>query len=58
MEVDLFKHCDEKSSALRMFAHLQKYASHPAAKEWAGQLEELLTPKAPEPPADPKEASP
>lgn len=58
MEMDLFKHGDEKGSAVRMFAHFQKYASHPAAQEWAEQLKELLTPSAPEVPAEPKEPSP
>lgn len=58
MELDLFKHGDEKGSAVRMFAHLQKYASHAAAKEWADELKDLLTPSAPVTPADPEEPSP
>jgi hypothetical protein len=53
MEVDLFKHGDEKEAALKMFKHLVSYNLHPAAKEWAEQLKELLTHAAPETPAEP-----
>jgi len=58
MELDLFEHGDEKGAAVRMFTHLQKYAAHPAAKEWADQLRAQLTPALPETPADPKDAAP
>ncbi len=58
LEKDLFKYGDEKGAAVRMFTHLQKYASHPAAKEWADQLKELLTPDLPTVPAEPAPATP
>lgn len=58
MELELFEYGDEKGAAVRMFTHLQKFASHPEAKEWADQLKQLLTPVAPKAPVEPEETSP
>ncbi|MES2474651.1 MAG: hypothetical protein V4640_02640 [Verrucomicrobiota bacterium] len=44
MELDLFQCGDESGAAVRMLAHLQNNITHPAAKEWSEELQELLTP--------------
>ncbi|MEO5713191.1 MAG: hypothetical protein ABIT37_06855 [Luteolibacter sp.] len=47
MEVDLYNCGDERGAALRMLAHIEKYITHPSAKEWGEQFGTLLRPKAP-----------
>lgn len=46
MELDLFRAGDERGSATRMLAHLEKYIAHPSAKDWSNQLKRLLEPAA------------
>ncbi|MFD0893230.1 hypothetical protein KBB96_17555 [Luteolibacter ambystomatis] len=46
METDVFHAGDQKGAALHMFQHLEKYASHPKASDWAKQFKELLSPRA------------
>lgn len=53
MEVDLFRNGDQSGAAVRMLAHLEKYISHPSAREWGEQLRGLLTPVAPAAPEEP-----
>ncbi len=45
MEVDLFKHGDEKGASVRMLAHLEKHIAHVSAKEWTGEFQNLLNPE-------------
>ncbi len=42
MEIDLFRNGDQSGAAVRMLAHLQKYISHPSAREWGEELRDLL----------------
>lgn len=42
MEMDLFRSGDQSGAAVRMLAHLEKYISHPSAREWGEQLRGLL----------------
>lgn len=45
MEIDLFRHGDERNAAMRMLAHLEKNLSHKSARKWTTELSELLTGK-------------
>lgn len=45
MEVDLFRSGDERASAMRMLAHIDKNIAHPRAREWGQQFKELLNPQ-------------
>jgi hypothetical protein len=56
MEMDLFRSGDQSGAAVRMLAHLEKYISHPSAREWGGQLRALLKP--PAAPVAPEEPAP
>jgi len=47
MEVDLFRSGDERASAMRMLAHIDKNIAHPRAREWGQQFKELLNPTRP-----------
>jgi hypothetical protein len=48
METDLFRSGDQSGAAVRMLAHLEKYISHPSARQWGEQLRALLkSPAAP-----------
>lgn len=47
MELDLFTHGDESGAAVRMLSILGNNISHPSARKWAEQFQELLTPQAP-----------
>jgi hypothetical protein len=59
METDLFRSGDQSGAAVRMLAHLEKYISHPSAREWGEQLRGLLkTPAAPATAAAPEEPAP
>ncbi len=51
MEMDLFRNGDQSGAAVRMLAHLEKYISHPAAREWGDELRGLLKSAAPAVPA-------
>lgn len=42
MEVDLFRHGDQKAASLRMLDHLQKNLTHPSAPDWIGQFNLLV----------------
>jgi hypothetical protein len=42
MEMDLFRHGDERNSALRMLAHLEKNLGHKSARKWATEFAMLL----------------
>jgi len=56
-EVDVFQAGDQRGAALHMFQHLEKYAGHAKAPEWARQFKDLLAPTAsPVPPAATKPA--
>lgn len=44
MEVDLFSNGDENGAAVRMLAHLEKFITHPAAREWSDEFRALLKP--------------
>ena len=56
MEIDLFRNGDESGAAVRMLAHLEKHLTHPSAREWGKEFEELLKPVDAENP--PKSGSP
>jgi hypothetical protein len=43
MEMDLFRHGDERNSALRMLAHLEKHLGHKSARTWATEFTALLS---------------
>lgn len=45
-EEDVFKAGDQRGAALRMFQHIEKYATHPKAIDWTKQFRALLEPKA------------
>jgi hypothetical protein len=55
MLVEIYQYGDEGGAAQEMLSHLQNHLGHPSAKEWAAQLEQLITPPAPviPPPAKP-----
>jgi hypothetical protein len=55
MELELYRYGDESGAAVRMLAHLEKYLTHPSAREWGEQFKALLSPKpaAPTVPAAP-----
>lgn len=42
MEVDLFDHGDQRASALRMLAHLEKNLTHKSAPTWIKQFTRLI----------------
>ncbi|NQX02430.1 hypothetical protein HQ447_17365 [bacterium] len=44
MEVDLFSNGDQSGAAVRMLAHLEKYITHPSAREWGEEFRKLLKP--------------
>lgn len=44
MELDLFRNGDESGASVRMLALLEKNISHPSAKAWSEQLQQLLKP--------------
>ncbi len=46
MEVDLYKHGDQRAAAARMLAHIEKNITHKGATKWGEELVELLTPAA------------
>lgn len=43
MEMDLFRHGDERNAAVRMLAHLEKHLSHKSARKWATDFTNLLS---------------
>lgn len=51
MEVDLFRHGDERAAAMRMLAHLEKNLTHKSAREWGEQFVQLISPPQPEDPS-------
>lgn len=57
MEVDLFRSGDQNGASVRMLSHLQKYLSHPSAKEWSQQFRALLIPNPNTPAGVPKPSS-
>jgi hypothetical protein len=46
MEVDLYKHGDQRDAAVRMLAHIEKNITHKEATKWGEEFVELLTPAA------------
>ena len=44
MEVDLFKHGDERTAASRMLAHIENNITHKTAAKWGDELVALLSP--------------
>lgn len=42
MEVDLFKHGDEKGASIRMLSHLKEHMSHKSAPRWITQFTALV----------------
>jgi hypothetical protein len=46
MELDLYKHGDERNAAMNMLAHIAKNITHKSARKWGEELEGLLAPKA------------
>ena len=44
MEVDVFRAGDERSAALRMLAHIEKYITHKSAPKWGNDFKNLLRP--------------
>jgi hypothetical protein len=44
MEVDLFRNGDENGAAVRMLAHLEKFITHPSARDWSDEFRNLLKP--------------
>lgn len=47
MEMDLFRYGDQRGTALRMVAHIEKHLTHPRAREWSDELKLLLNPPPP-----------
>ncbi len=45
MEMDLFRHGDERDAAVRMLAHLERHLGHKSAREWATAFTALLSGK-------------
>ncbi|WP_338288577.1 hypothetical protein [Luteolibacter sp. LG18] len=45
MEMDAYRSGDQRNAALHMFQHLEKFAAHAKAPDWAKQFRDLLTPK-------------
>ncbi len=45
MEMDLFRHGDERNAAVRMLAHLEKNLGHKSARKWATEFTALLSGK-------------
>jgi len=45
MEMDLFRHGDERNAAVRMLAHLEKNLGHKSARKWATELTGILSGK-------------
>ncbi len=58
MEMDLFTYGDQTGAAVRMLAHLEKYITHPSAREWGEELRKALTPEAPKTAAAPEQPAP
>lgn len=54
MEVDLYRNGDESGASVRMLAHMEKYITHPAAREWGDEFKALLKPAAAIPAAAPE----
>jgi hypothetical protein len=44
MEVDLFRHGEERAAAMRMFAHLEKNLTHKSVRDWGEQFVQLISP--------------
>ena len=44
-EQDVYRAGDQRGAALRMFQHLEKYATHPKVVDWTKQFKDLLDPK-------------
>lgn len=42
MELDLYRHGDEKAASLRMLEHLKKYLNHASAPEWIKQFTQIV----------------
>src|SRR5690606_29046891 len=47
MEVDLYRHGDQRGAALRMLAHIEKNLTHTKSRDWASQFQQLLSPEDP-----------
>jgi hypothetical protein len=45
MEMDLFRHGDERDAAVRMLAHLERHLGHKSARKWATDFTALLSGK-------------
>lgn len=45
MEVDVFRHGDERGAAARMLAHIEKNISHASARRWGGEFAKLMNPE-------------
>ena len=43
MEVDLFRHGDERGAAMRMLAHLEKNLTHKSVRDWGEQFVQLIS---------------
>lgn len=44
MEVDLFKHGDQRAAAGRMLGHIEKHITHKEAAQWGEEFVEMLAP--------------
>lgn len=53
MELDLYQSGDEAGAAARMLAHIQNHLGHASSREWAEQLQNLLSPPPPAEAANP-----
>ena len=49
MEVDLYKHGDQRNAANRMLTHIEKNITHKSSRSWSEQLEAMLSPPEPAP---------
>ncbi len=45
MEIDLYKAGDQHDASVRLLDHIEKYVSHPSAREWSEQFKALLRPE-------------
>lgn len=45
MEIDLYRHGDQRNAAVRMLGHLEKNLGHPSARKWTAEFIGLLSGK-------------
>lgn len=58
MEMDLFRHGDERDAAVRMLAHLERNLGHKSARKWTTEFTALLSGKDAETAPAPPEGQP